>query len=182
MHAHIALCLATGIRTEEARAMRWEHITFGGPDADPQVPTGAAVWCSVRSRGDTKIDKSRQTLALPQMAVDALRVHNIRSSKPQTVAQPRRQISCVARRWLTTSVYAAQRKFVMCIPGVKAVASTRRCTVRLLTGQVRHDVRGKHPSSAAMHEGCPEYRRVAAAKHSNRLVDGFPCPSRIEVA
>ncbi len=35
MHAYIALCLATGIRTEEARALRWEHVTFGNPDAKP---------------------------------------------------------------------------------------------------------------------------------------------------
>ena len=27
MHAYIALCLATGIRTEEARALRWENVT-----------------------------------------------------------------------------------------------------------------------------------------------------------
>jgi integrase len=38
MHAYIALCLATGIRTEEARALRWEHISFGNPDA---IPPGA---------------------------------------------------------------------------------------------------------------------------------------------
>jgi integrase len=75
MHAYIALCLATGIRTEEARALRWEHITFGDPDADPPVPASAAVWRSVRAHGDTKTKKSRRTLALPQMAVDALRLH-----------------------------------------------------------------------------------------------------------
>src|ERR1035441_10577826 len=38
MHAYITLCLATGIRTEEARAMRWEHIDFGDPDGHPPVP------------------------------------------------------------------------------------------------------------------------------------------------
>src|SRR5260221_6080907 len=75
MHAYIALCLATGIRTEEARALRWEHVTFGDPQADPPVPASAAVWRSVRSHGDTKTEKSRRTLALPQMAADALRAH-----------------------------------------------------------------------------------------------------------
>jgi hypothetical protein len=29
MHAFIALRLATGIRTEKARALRWEHVDFG---------------------------------------------------------------------------------------------------------------------------------------------------------
>ncbi len=75
MHAYIALCLATGIRTEEARALRWEHVTFGDPQTDPPVPASAAVWRSVRSHGDTKTEKSRRTLALPQMAADALRAH-----------------------------------------------------------------------------------------------------------
>ncbi len=62
MHAYISLCLATGIRTEEARALRWEHVTFGDPVAQPPVPASAAVWRSVRSHGDTKTEKSRRTL------------------------------------------------------------------------------------------------------------------------
>jgi integrase len=66
MHAYIALCLATGIRTEEARALRWEHVDFGDPVANPPVPASAAVWRSVRSHGDTKTEKSRRTLALPE--------------------------------------------------------------------------------------------------------------------
>src|SRR5258708_244086 len=84
MHAYISLCLATGIRTEEARALRWEHVTFGDPAAQPPVPASAAVWRSVRSHGDTKTEKSRRTLALPQMAADALRAH-----KEQQAAGPR---------------------------------------------------------------------------------------------
>ena len=75
MHAYIALCLATGIRTEEARALRWEHLSFGDPDTVPPVLASAAVWRSVRAHGDTKTEKSRRTLALPHMAVDALRLH-----------------------------------------------------------------------------------------------------------
>jgi len=63
MHAYISLCLATGIRTEEARALRWEHVDFGDPHAEPHVPASAAVWRSVRSHGDTKTEKSRRTLA-----------------------------------------------------------------------------------------------------------------------
>ncbi len=78
MRAYIALCLATGIRTEEARALRWEHVDFGDPSAEPPVPASAALWRSVRSGGDTKTEKSRRTLGLPQMAVDALRAHKER--------------------------------------------------------------------------------------------------------
>src|SRR2546423_1822664 len=44
--AYVVLCLLTGIRTEEARALRWDHVDLDG---------GAmAVWRSVRHGGDTK--------------------------------------------------------------------------------------------------------------------------------
>jgi integrase len=66
MHAYIALCLATGIRTEEARALRWEHVDLGDPVAGQPGPASAAVWRSVRSHGDTKTEKSRRTLPYPR--------------------------------------------------------------------------------------------------------------------
>jgi len=86
MHAYIALCLATGIRTEEARALCWEHVDFGNPMANPPVPASAAVWRSVRSHGDTKTEKSRRTLALPEMAVNALWVHRTRQAGDRAAA------------------------------------------------------------------------------------------------
>ena len=86
MHAYISLCLATGIRTEEARALRWEHVDFGDPAAKPPVPASAAVWRSVRSHGDTKTEKSRRTLGLPQMAVDALRAQRNRQVEERLTA------------------------------------------------------------------------------------------------
>ena len=89
MHAYIALCLATGIRTEEARALRWEHVSFGDPDAIPPVPASAAVWRSVRAHGDTKTEKSRRTLALPHMAVDALQLHKDRQDQERRTAGER---------------------------------------------------------------------------------------------
>jgi integrase len=76
MHAYIILCLLVGVRTEEARALRWDHVDLDGqPDADPPVPPNVAVWRSVRTHGDTKTEKSRRTLGLPRMAVEALREH-----------------------------------------------------------------------------------------------------------
>jgi integrase len=75
MHAYIALCLATGIRLKKPGRCAGEHIAFGDPGADPPVPASVAVWRSVRAHGDTKADKSRRTLALPQMTADALRAH-----------------------------------------------------------------------------------------------------------
>ena len=86
MHAYISLCLATGIRTEEARALRWEHVKFGDTVADPPVPASAAVWRSVRSHGDTKTEKSRRTLALPDMAANALWAHKERQAAERLAA------------------------------------------------------------------------------------------------
>ena len=70
--AHIVLSLTTGIRTEEARALRWERV-------DLEAKT-VAVWRSVRSHGDVKTSKSRRTLRLPGAAVDALRMHRERQA------------------------------------------------------------------------------------------------------
>jgi integrase len=74
MHAYITLSLLTGIRTEEARALRWQHVDLDGdPAARPPVPPHVAVWRSVRVHGETKTERSRRTLGLPQLAVQALR-------------------------------------------------------------------------------------------------------------
>ena len=70
--AYVILSLTTGIRTEEARALRWDHVDLDGdPDARTPVPPSIAVWRSVRLHGDTKTEKSRRTLALPQITPSA---------------------------------------------------------------------------------------------------------------
>jgi integrase len=82
MHAYIALCVGTGIRTEEIRALNWTHVDLhGNPDARPPVPPSIQVWRSVRARGEVKTEKSRRTLALPQLAVDALHAHAERENR-----------------------------------------------------------------------------------------------------
>jgi integrase len=73
MHAYIVLSLLAGIRTEEARALRWQHVDLNGDRAaTPPVPPHVAVWRSVRAHGETKTERSRRTLALPAAAVQAL--------------------------------------------------------------------------------------------------------------
>ncbi|WP_433352220.1 tyrosine-type recombinase/integrase [Microtetraspora malaysiensis] len=73
MYAYIVLSLLTGARTEELRALTWEHADLeGDPNANPPVPPHVAVWRSVRAGGDTKTRKSRRTLALSKRCVDAL--------------------------------------------------------------------------------------------------------------
>ncbi len=85
--AYIVLCLQTGIRTEEARALTWEHVDLDGkPDADPAMPPSIAVWRSVREHGDTKTRMSRRTLALPQSAADALLAHRERQAEDRARA------------------------------------------------------------------------------------------------
>jgi integrase len=83
MYAYIMLCLVTGIRTEEARALRWDHVYL---DGDPPFPPNVAVWRSVRLQGETKTRRSRRTLALPQVAVFALRLLNDSQQREQSAA------------------------------------------------------------------------------------------------
>jgi integrase len=74
MHTYVVLSLLTGARTEELRALTWDHVHLDGdPNTDPPTPPYVAVWYSVRRGGDTKTKKSRRTLALPARCVDALR-------------------------------------------------------------------------------------------------------------
>ncbi|MGW0534214.1 site-specific integrase [Streptomyces sp. NPDC003032] len=76
MHAYVVLALLTGARTEELRALTWDHVFLKGePDASPPIPPYIAVWRSVRAGGDTKTRKSRRTLALPARCVEVLWQH-----------------------------------------------------------------------------------------------------------
>ena len=85
--AYVMLCLLAGVRTEEARALTWDHVDLdGAPSADPAQPPHVAVWRSVRSHGDVKTQKSRRTLALPDRAVEALREHRRRQAAQRLIA------------------------------------------------------------------------------------------------
>ena len=78
MHGYIVVALLTGARTEELRALTWDHVDLtGDPFVSPPVPPNVRVWRSVRTGGDTKTRKSRRSLALPQRAVDALKAHRV---------------------------------------------------------------------------------------------------------
>jgi integrase len=59
LHSYIVVSLLTGARTEELRALGWEHVHLD-PDSGPPY---LEVWRSVRAHGDTKTRKSRRTLA-----------------------------------------------------------------------------------------------------------------------
>ena len=87
LHPYIVVSLLTGARTEELRALRWDHVHLDGlPDARPPVPPYMEVWRSVREGGDTKTRKSRRTLALPARCVDALRKQRAQQAADRPVA------------------------------------------------------------------------------------------------
>jgi integrase len=53
--AYVVLCMLAGVRTEEARALTWDHGDLDGESAaDPPVPPHVVVLRSVRAHGDTK--------------------------------------------------------------------------------------------------------------------------------
>jgi integrase len=78
LHAYIVVCLLTGVRSEEARALTWDHV-------DLEAGT-VSVWRSVRAHGDTKTVRSRRTLRLPQIAVEALRGQKRRQASERAIA------------------------------------------------------------------------------------------------
>jgi len=77
LYAYIVISLLTGARTEELRALTWDHVDLDGQaDVEPPIPPSIQVWRSVRDGGDTKTKKSRRTLALPLRGANALRQHH----------------------------------------------------------------------------------------------------------
>ncbi|MEU1385806.1 MULTISPECIES: tyrosine-type recombinase/integrase [unclassified Nonomuraea] len=62
--AYVIICLLCGIRTEEARALRWTEV-----DLKEQT---VAVYRSERVKGDTKTKKSRRVLKVAQWGIQIL--------------------------------------------------------------------------------------------------------------
>jgi integrase len=62
---YVAVSMLGGIRTEEARALRWSEV-------DLEAGT-VAVYRSVRRAAETKTEKSRRVFQIPEIAVEALR-------------------------------------------------------------------------------------------------------------
>jgi integrase len=65
MYAYVVLSPLTGARTEELRALTWDHVDWeGAPGTTLPVPPHIAVWRSVRAGGDTETqdEKASQTI------------------------------------------------------------------------------------------------------------------------
>src|ERR1022692_568482 len=89
MYAYIVLSILIGARTEELRALTWDHVDLAGdPDASPPIPPSIMVWRSVRAGGETKPRQSRRTLALPVRCAEALTFHRDYQARQKIAAGP----------------------------------------------------------------------------------------------
>jgi integrase len=87
MYAYIVLSILIGARTEELRALAWDHVDLeGSPKANPAIPPSIMVWRSVRAGGETKTRQSRRTLALPVRCAEALIFHRDYQDRQKAVA------------------------------------------------------------------------------------------------
>ncbi|WP_078866216.1 tyrosine-type recombinase/integrase [Streptomyces sp. NRRL S-1448] len=75
IHAYVVLSLLVGVRTEEARALKWENVHT---EATADLPPHVDVWRSVRRSGETKTRKSRRSLAMPYQAAAVMAVQRER--------------------------------------------------------------------------------------------------------
>jgi integrase len=94
LEAYVIVSLLTGLRTEEVRALRWDHVVaWVGGQWCPVAEAGfdhnqvaVFAWRAERAGGDTKTPKSRRTLALPRRCVLALREQRIaETAEPNAV-------------------------------------------------------------------------------------------------
>jgi len=96
LEAYIVVSLFAGLRTEEVRALRWDHVVaWVGGQWQPVADVGfeheqlaVFVWRSDRAGGDTKTPKSRRTLALPRRCALALREQRIHQVEDRLSAGP----------------------------------------------------------------------------------------------
>ena len=96
LEAYVILSLLSGVRTEEARALRWDHVVaWVSGQWVPVLDAGfdheqvaVFVWRAERAGGDTKTPGSRRTLALPHKCVETLREHRVRQAQDRLMAGP----------------------------------------------------------------------------------------------
>ena len=96
LEAYTVLSLLSGMRTEEARALRWDHVVaWVSGQWVPVLDAGfdheqvaVLVWRAERAGGDTTTPQSRRTLALPRKCVEALREHRVRQAEDRLAAGP----------------------------------------------------------------------------------------------
>lgn len=107
----VAHCLSED--SEELRELRWDHVfleptSVGGVELPPYI----AVWRSVRTDGETKTAKSRRTIALPELCIEALRREQQLQDADRVSAGP---------KWIDTGVV-----FTTQVGTAMAAANVRR--------------------------------------------------------
>jgi integrase len=140
LHTYIVLSLLTGARTEELRALEWQHVHL---EWVGDVPPRVEVWRSVREGGDTKTEKSRRTLALPERCIEALRKHRALQAAERLAA---------GERWQETGLV-----FTTAVGTKMDAANVRRDfrrALRLVPGWTR---KSGHPASYGIRSSqcCP---------------------------
>lgn len=78
IHAYVVLALLVGVRTEEARPLKWTHVHLV---VDADLRPYVDVWRSVRRQGETKTQKSRRSLTMPRQAASVLQAHKERQMR-----------------------------------------------------------------------------------------------------
>lgn len=94
LEAYVVVSLLTGLRTEEVRALRWDHVVAWvdgrwGPVDEvgfDHEQVAVFVWRADRAGGDTKTPRSRRTLTLPKRCVQVLREHRVRQAQERLAA------------------------------------------------------------------------------------------------
>jgi integrase len=97
LEAYVVVSLLAGLRTEEIRALQWDHVVawvdgLWRPVAEVGFDhelLAVFVWRADRAGGDTKTPKSRRTLALPRRCALALREHRVRQAEERLAAGER---------------------------------------------------------------------------------------------
>jgi integrase len=129
LHTYIVVSLLTGGRTEELRALRWEHVHL---EAGGSLPPHVEVWRSVRVGGDTKTRRSRRTLALPERCIEALRRQRAQQAADRLSAGERWRetglvfTTSVGTKMLAGNVLRDFRRALALVPGLNPSEWTPR--------------------------------------------------------
>ena len=135
LHTYIVVSLLTGGRTEELRALRWEHVHL---EAGGSLPPHVEVWRSVRVGGDTKTKRSRRTLALPERCIEALCRQRAQQAADRLSAGERWRetglvfTTSVGTKMLAGNVRRDFRRALALVPGLNPSEWTPRRTTTLV--------------------------------------------------
>jgi integrase len=122
LHNYIVLSLLTGARTEELRALRWDHVYLEPEPIDGQpVPLTSRCGGPSVDGGETKTPKSRRTSALPAVCIDAVKRERVHQAQDRLAAGARWQdTGLVFASEVGTDMHPANvRRALGLVPGIK---------------------------------------------------------------